>query len=290
MTWITFSLICSLFISISALLQKKILFREHAIEFCFVVALYNVVITAPFLINADFSNFRLFPVVLIILSGVLSATSFLLSAKAVRHMEVSVASPLFASVPVITALLAFFILGERLSYVQNIGIGLVAIGCYLIQVQPGREHKQEWRALFGSKYLHFLMMAALIYGTTSILDRVILSWSGIEPLVYVPLLNIVILATTVIIIKVFYVDKSIIPRGFDNHSLWILAVALLTIGYRFAQMEALQTGYTGLVIAIKYSSVLLTTIIGVELFKEGGLFRKIFASFVILAGVILVAI
>jgi drug/metabolite transporter (DMT)-like permease len=103
MSWIIFALLCSVFISISALLQKKILFQEHAIEFCFVVALYNGVLTAPMLLFGDFSNFNIEVFLVILFSGILSAVSFLLSAKAVRHMEVSVSSPLFATVPVITA-------------------------------------------------------------------------------------------------------------------------------------------------------------------------------------------
>jgi drug/metabolite transporter (DMT)-like permease len=287
MTWIYYALLCSILISVSALFQKKILFQEHAIEFCFVVALYNAVLTTPLLIAADFSSLNLGIILTIFVCGTMSAVSFLLSAKAVRHMEVSVSSPFFATVPVVTALLAFFFLGEHITPIQSIGIMLVAIGCYLLQVRPGSGQHQAWKNIFGSKYVHFLIIASWIYGTTSIMDRLILAQWDVPPTTYVPLLHIVILLVTVIIIKSFYTDMTIIPRGFDSHGLIILLVAFFTVGYRFAQMQALSTGYAGPVIAIKYSSVLITTIIGVELYKEGGLKRKIFASCIILVGILL---
>ena len=69
----------------------------------------------------------------------------------------------------------------------------------------------------------------------------------------------------------------------------ILLVAVLTTGYRIMQSQAAALAAIGLVIAIKRSSALFTTIVGGEIFRERDLIRKTIACSIMIGGVYLIA-
>jgi uncharacterized membrane protein len=71
---------------------------------------------------------------------------------------------------------------------------------------------------------------------------------------------------------------------------FLLLVAILTSLHRWMQGEATALAAVGLVIAIKRSSALFTTVIGGELFKEKDLMRKSIACLIMIGGVFLIAV
>jgi uncharacterized membrane protein len=67
-------------------------------------------------------------------------------------------------------------------------------------------------------------------------------------------------------------------------------IALLTTLYRLAQAHATALAAVGLVVAVKRSSALFTTVIGGELFREHDLIRKSVACLIMIVGVYLLAV
>ena len=66
--------------------------------------------------------------------------------------------------------------------------------------------------------------------------------------------------------------------------------AILVIGYRFAQSEAIKLANVGLVVSIKKLSTLLVIFLAGEIFHEGKIAKKLIASLVMIAGAILIVI
>jgi uncharacterized membrane protein len=70
-------------------------------------------------------------------SGGLAASGLILFFIVVKEANVSRAVPFMASYPVVTIILAFLVLSERLTLVQAAGAGLVVAGLVVLSSQSG---------------------------------------------------------------------------------------------------------------------------------------------------------
>ena len=59
MSWLIYALICAIFTSAAALVQKKTLIKQHAMEFSASLALINFILSIPLFFFIDFSNVTL---------------------------------------------------------------------------------------------------------------------------------------------------------------------------------------------------------------------------------------
>ena len=288
MSWFIFAFGAAILTAAAAIVEKKVLQKEHAMEFSAALALINLVLAIPFLFFANFSS--LTPIILFLLFGasILGSVAYLLVAKSTRHMEVSVVGPLMIFSPAITSLLAFLILGEALTQLQLSGIILMLIGSYVLEAQ---KHKilEPIRIFVRSKYVHFIFAALILYGLGSVIDRTLLSRYHVDIITYLGIIHIFIAFIFSIMIFLFHDGFKGIAHGFRTSGWWIVLVAILTVGYRTAQITAMTTAYTGLVIAIKRMSSLFTVVIGGELFHEGELLKKTLATIVMIVGAVLIA-
>jgi uncharacterized membrane protein len=69
---------------------------------------------------------------------------------------------------------------------------------------------------------------------------------------------------------------------------WIALISILTIGYCYTQMVAVNLGSVALVLALKRTSLFWTTIIGGKIFKDKYLLKRSFAALLIIIGAILI--
>jgi drug/metabolite transporter (DMT)-like permease len=135
-----------------------------------------------------------------------------------------------------------------------------------------------------------LIIALLIYGFTSIMDRAFVSRYGFEPGFYLGLVHLFIAAVFIIMLAVFHDGWQGVKHGFAKYGVYIFMISILTVGYRFAQVQATALAFVGLVSAVKRTSSLFTTVIGGEIFHEGNILRKSLACGVMIVGVLLLVL
>lgn len=290
MSWAFFAFLSALLVSLASLVEKRVLAREHAFEFVAALAVVNAAFSVPFFFIGDFSALS-WPIVFFI--GFLSlgtAAAFLLVAKGVRHLEVGVASPFLALTPALTTTLAFFFLDERLRVSQLAGIGLILVGVYVLEMSVHHDILAPLRMVWSSRYIHYLFGALLIYGSLSLVDRIVLAHYHLDPLAFIAIAHVFIAFFYVVIAFLWHGGVSDIRHGLRVAGNWIIVMALLTIGYRLAQSYAIRDAYVGLATALKHTSALFTTVIGGELFHEANVRRHSLAALIIVAGVILVVV
>ncbi len=63
----------------------------------------------------------------------------------------------------------------------------------------------------------------------------------------------------------------------------MLAIAVLTIGYRFTQLEAVKYAPVALVLAVKRTSILYASLVGGKLFSDKHLGMRIAGALLIVA-------
>ncbi len=289
MEWVYYILGSAVLISASSIVQKRALLKEHAMEFAAVLALFNLALSFLFINKVDFS---LAPrtYLIIFIAGTIGAAAFLFISKAIRHMPISTVYPLLNFGPAITAILAFFVLGEGLSLLQVGGIVLLIVGAYVLEVDHSLKNlKQPLIQFIRSRYLHFIFLALLMYGVTSVIDRYVLT-HGVSVYTYIFLAHVVIALVTLLFILVYHDGFKGITNGIRKYGTWTFLVAVLLTSSRLLQASAVALAPVALVLAVKRISNLITTAVGGKLFHEQGLFMKLIACVIMIGGVLLIVI
>jgi drug/metabolite transporter (DMT)-like permease len=133
MNWIYLAFFASIFLSISAIFEKKILKHEHAMEFSAAFSLVVCVLTW-----VVFGKSLVLPKDLVIWALIYVASwcgvlSFYFSAKVTRSLALSTAAPILALAPGLAALFSWVLLGERLGVFGVLGILVMLLGACMIE-------------------------------------------------------------------------------------------------------------------------------------------------------------
>lgn len=282
--WYLYALASAIFVALASITEKKTLFKEHAMEFSTVLSIINFLLVL-FLLPIVKFNVPLKLLLIIYLSSVLGCIGFLYATKALRHMDISTASPLMNISPAIVAILGFFFLSETLEYSKIGGIFFIVIGAYVLEVDHSLSNlKEPFIRMVRSKYVHYILFALLLYGITTILDRYILT-HGVDPYTYIFIVHLFIMINFIFLISVFHDGFKGIKHGFKSAGKWIFLAAIFFVTSRIFLAQALSMAYVALVIPIRRLSTLFATIIGGSLFHEKGLPIKIIACVITLIGV-----
>jgi len=172
--WLIFALFAALLTGIVSILDKKILFKEHAMEFSAVFSLTNAVLALFLMPFVDF-NIGIKNVLFIYLISWLGTLGFLFATKAIRHMELSSAIPLMNLNPVLIAVLGIIFLGEFLTVKQWSGIILVLVGGYILETRHFTHYKEFFYNLKKSRAIHYIFLSMLFYSFSSVADRFIVT-------------------------------------------------------------------------------------------------------------------
>ena len=284
MIWVVFALLAAILSAFASIIDKKALFKEHAMEFSAVLAIFNFIITLPMLIVADFSEFTSKIWLLLVINSILGGTAFLFYAKGLRHSQISISSSLLNFRPAMVFLLAFIFLKERMSYFQILGMIILLIGAYILEIK-NKSHGffEPLKIMKSSKSIHFIFLAIILYGITSIIDKKILTLINVET--YMVTIHFFMALVLIFYLSIFHNGIIGLSHGIKNVWRHIALVAVLTTTYRFLQANAVSLADVSMVSPIKHTSTLFTVIIGGKLFHEENLKQKVLASLIMIIGV-----
>ena len=107
MTWFIYALLSALLGSLSAIIEKRTLFKVHAIDFSVALGICAAVSTLPILFFASWEAVTIKALLIMFLLSPLAVFAFIGVTRGLRHMEISTSSPLLLLGPSMTAFLAF---------------------------------------------------------------------------------------------------------------------------------------------------------------------------------------
>jgi drug/metabolite transporter (DMT)-like permease len=286
------------FTTIGALIEKKTLYKEHAMEFSTV---FYVLLSLFSLILIPFLDFGFPTYYILIIYGLswINALGFLFIAKGTRHMQISSSSPLMAFGPMIVAVLAFLFLKETLAIHQIGGIALVLLGSYILKLRKRKSIKEElltpFKIILKSKYVHFILFAMFLYAISSVVSRFLINTenpAAMNPLSFVFLLYIFITINLTILIATYHDGLKGIKKGLKSAGKWISIMAVVMLLGRLLMVYAITmpTGKIALIVALRRSGTVLTTFFGGEIFKDRRVKQKTLASLVMVLGAIILAL
>lgn len=228
--------------------------------------------------------------------------SFRLYVSALEKGDLGVTYPLLALTPVLVVPVEWVLLGERAGLQGITGIVLVVVGVYLLNFR-GRDGPllEPFRALARDPGARRMMAVTVLWAVSGTVDRVAVL--NASPAFYGVALSVgmglgflpAALGSGRTEEEADTADAGGAPehpdglrRSLAEHP-WLLAGQGMLFAAMFVcQMEALRMSLAAYVLAIKRSGTLLAILLGGAVFREGATGRRLAATTVILAGVVLV--
>lgn len=283
MHWIALATCSALLSAGAAVAQKRTLFRMHALEFSFLVsaAVLALSLFVPF--TTDVLALPARALTVVAMKSVLGGVAFLLVMMALERNPISNALPLMGLTPAVTAVLAQLLLHESLRSVQWLGLALMLAGTWALEARSRDAASQAAAGRFGTGRHRFMLGAVLLFAFSAVADRLLLAGMRVPP-------NVVLFHQHVVYCLLFgglllarrTSFAEVARRGREQWPL-IAAIAVLTLGYRFFQLQATRVGPVALVLAAKRTSIVYATFFGGRMFAEERLAPRVAGAVLIVA-------
>lgn len=180
--WLLLAFVSAILLGLYEVFKKVSLEKNAVIPVIFVSILFSCLILAPFLIISDFypdvlkgsvffvPQVDLHTHLLFVLKAVIVLTSWIFAYFALKHLPLSLASPIKATQPVWTVVGAMLIFGEKLNGYQAAGVGLTLASFYMFSVVG----KKEGISLKSNKWFWFIVLATLTGALSALFDKYLL--------------------------------------------------------------------------------------------------------------------
>ena len=282
--WVFYSLITAFSLATADALSKKAMGKTNE----YVIAWVREGYALPFLSLAFFfidiphldSTFWL----ITLLAIPLEITAVILYVKAIRLSPLSLTIPFLALSPVFIIVIAFLLLGEFPDRSGLIGIILITLGGYLLNIRTTREGiLGPIKAIKKERGSVFMIIVALIYSITSTMGKVAVQHS--TPIFFgffYPFLLTIILSIILCL-------KGLLPQVVSRPGTF-LGIGIFTAIMVASHFTAISLTNVAYMISVKRTSLIFSVIYGRLLFGEKNTGERLIGSILMLAGVIAITL
>jgi drug/metabolite transporter (DMT)-like permease len=170
--WLRYSLLSILIYgawgAVSSLASENV--SALTLQIVSTIGLFPVALVLAFSKNLGRGDHRTRGILLALLTGVIGGTGNLALYETLRiGGNASVVFPLTGMYPLVTIIVARFLLKERLNRVQALGIALALAAVYLFSAQQGPSHF-SWRDLFSS-WMLYALITLVLFGMSCITQK-----------------------------------------------------------------------------------------------------------------------
>lgn len=296
MQWLSFSLLSAFFKSLSTITEKEILFKEKVVNYTSGILFIISIFSLPLLFFVKKMDLSLSTLYVIFALSLLGMINTLLFTYILKKIDIGESSVIFATTPIIVAIMGIIFIGESLSSIQTLGIIISSLGLFILEFPEKEKHSKVVESGKNSrKKIYFIIIMALVfYGFGAIGDRYAVHYLDTDPILY---LLIGQLCTSLFmfayeILKRFFsrsVKENLIDEKLLLSKVFWLNVVLVILS-RLTYILSVGLVSIGLSNAVRQSNVLITTAVGGKLFKEKSVLRRSLAGLVVVLGVVLVVV
>ena len=211
--------------------------------------------------------------IFLILSGITTGLSWLCYYRALQIGDVNKVVAIDKSSIVLTIILAFIILDEKITFIKFISIIIIVIGTYLM---IDKKNEAEYKKNRG--WLMFALLSAIFASLTSILAKI--GINNINSNLGTAIRTIIVLIMAWIVVFVTKSNKEI--KKIDKRSLKFIILSGITTGLSWlCYYRALQDGYASVVVPLDKFSIVFTVVFSYIFLKEK-LNKKAFLGFLLI--------
>jgi drug/metabolite transporter (DMT)-like permease len=285
MLWLLLALVTAFFFASHQVLSKKLLTNTNNALVAwasYIFGLPLILILAYFFLEIKYDETFLIAFAATI---IFNLGALLLFFKSIQISPLSKVVPLLNLTPLFIVVSAVFIAGEFPGPQGVIGISVIVLGAYLLNVSSFHAGLLEpIKFIFKDKGSFFMIIVALLWALSASFDKLALNHSTPSFFVFCEYL-----VYSLILIPIALKSKNSVQTLKTNYKTFILlglAFAIMII----TQMHAISLHYVSYVIAIKRAGILFSVLIGWLYFKETNIKESLLGTIVMIIGVFILAI
>lgn len=288
--WIALALVSALCLGFYDIFKKLSVKGNDVLTVLMLNTVFGAIYMSPFLIAAvcegdyGFGN-TLAGHLRILLKSVIVLGSWLLGYYAIKHLPLTVQGPINASRPVIVLVGALLIFGERLNWVQWIGIALGFASLFFIS----RIGAKEGFSLKHSRWIWMSIGATVLGAVSALYDKYLLqSYHPVEVQAWYSLYQCFIMVGAILVMRRLHKDRG------DAFS-WRWTIPCIALFLTVADMAyfyslSLPGSMVAVVSMIRRGSVIVSFVYGVVALHEKNIRRKLIDLCVLLLSLALLVV
>ncbi len=291
--WLLLSFISALLLGAYDV-SKKISLQNNAVIPVLLSSVFiSCIILSPFVLLSRFTGLLdgtlvFVPLIdyrthlLLIFKAVIVLTSWLFAYFAIKHLPITIASPIKSTQPVWVVLGGVLIFGEKLNGFQTAGVVVTLISFLLFSFAG----KREGYSVSNSKWLWFIIIATLTGAVSGLYDKYLLkSINYMSVLVYYTYYQAVIMSTITLFLW-YPTRKRTTPFSF-RWSIIFISVLLLSADFAYFYALSIPDSMISVVATIRRSGVIVPFIFGGLVLHDKNMKLKMLDMVGVLLGMIL---
>lgn len=284
--WAIFAFGSSIAAAVSSIFQKETLKHLHAVQLMTVTSIITATFSLFLLPFAGF-NFCFEGVALVALYSIMVAFASIFTIRAMRHLDVSIVAPFFNVGTAFAAVMAFFFFKELVTLWDWVGIILLVLGGYLLELKH-RNLLQPVKEVLKSTSLHYLLGGVLLFSGSFLVAKFALNY--ITPVGLFAVQQIFGLLVYGFITFTIYGGLRDIKTGFKKGKMLLLPMAILIFAESIMLFEALKVGEASLVIPLYRTWTLWAVIFGGRILHENHMVKRAVSAVLMIVGAVLILI
>lgn len=270
---------------------KKVSLKDNSvIAVLFLNTLFSALLFSPFVILSSIGIIEDGPFfvpeaglrthLLLILKAVIVLSSWLCGYIGIKHLPITIVSPIQSTRPVLVLLGALLLFGEALNVYQWIGVVIAVISVFLLS----RSGKREGIDFTSNRWVFFVALAALFGAVSALYDKYLMR--SLEPILVQSWFNIyqcALMGCLGLLLNIF----SPAQREKKFHWSWAIPFISLFLGladFCYFSSLAHEGALIAVVSMIRRGSVVVSFAFGALLLHEKNLKQKAFDIVLILIG------
>lgn len=297
MSWIALSLVSALFLGLYDI-AKKASVRDNAVPPVLLLSVSTAAIiwcsilcASPFLPTKAAQPLQaVFELsarehLLLALKSVLVGTSWTLAFFALKHLPISIASPIRATSPLWTVLAAIAFMGERPTIIQLAGM-LVVVSAFVLFSRVGRREGIHFRRDY---WVGGMMLATILGASSALYDKYLLQSEHITPACVQAWFS-VYLVPVMLPMTAYWFCKERKSNPFQwRFSIPLIAILLLVTDMVYFTAVSMPDALISVVSPIRRTSVIVSFAFGILILGEQSWRAKAACIAAILVGVCLLS-
>lgn len=219
-------------------------------------------------------------------SGLSNIAAAILYHRAISKGDISEVVPMLSFTPLFLLITSPFLLNEYPDLSGYIGIFLIIIGSYLLNVGGLKENPwRPFKALVTNKGTRYMLIVAVVWSISANFDKIGIRASGVWQ--YVFFVNLFVITGTSLFL--FGKRKFSLPDIKSEKKNLLLVGLLTTLGF-FLHMTALSLALVAYVIALKRTAGMISVGLGHFFLNEQNIKKRFLGASIMFAGVVAIVI
>ena len=215
---------------------------------------------------------------LIALKACIVAATWLFGYLAIKHLPLTIVSPIYALRPVLVLLGSILIFGERLNLYQWIGVVVAFVAFYLMN----RSSNKEGIKFKGNRGIAYLFIAVLLGVGSAFCDKILMK--GIQPASVQAWCGLYIALLYAALTLVMWVPKRKVQIFSWRWSIVFISIFLSIADFCYFNALSQEGALLAVISLIRRGSVIVSFSLGALIFKERNIKSKALALCILLVG------